>query len=75
MFLQLIEGHSKLDLRALFGRLAYWVTRPIYRKKKIWMFFDKIYKGGDSSEYLFRYSSKMDDGITKYYLIDKNATD
>ena len=75
MFLQLIEGHSKLDLRALAARLAYWVTRPLYRKKKIWMFFDKIYKGGDSSEYLFRYSSGMDDGITKYYLIDKNATD
>lgn len=75
MFLQLIEGHSKLDIRALTGRLAYWVTRPFYRKKKIWMFFDKIYKGGDSSEYLYRYASKMDDGITKYYLIDKNATD
>ena len=75
MFLQLIEGHSKLDIRALFARLAYWITRPYYKRKKIWMFFDKIYKGGDSSEYLYRYSSDMDDGITKYYLIDKNATD
>lgn len=75
MFKQLISGKSKLNRRALVARLAYWITRPIYRRKKIWMFFDKIYKGGDSSEYLYRYSSKMDDGITKYYLIDKNATD
>ena len=24
-------------------------------RKRIWLFFDKIYKGGDSAEYLFWY--------------------
>ena len=36
---------------------------------------DKLYKGGDSSEYLYRYSAKKDDGITKYYLINKDTSD
>ncbi len=75
MFKQLISGKSKLNKRALKARAAYWLTKPFFRNKKIWMFYDKIYKGGDSSEYLYRYASKMDDGITKYYLIDKNAAD
>lgn len=33
--------------------------------------YDKMYKGGDSAEYLYRYSGKFNDGITKYYIIDK----
>jgi CDP-glycerol glycerophosphotransferase (TagB/SpsB family) len=60
--------------RALL-RMAYHATKPIYGKKKIWMFYDKIYKGGDSSEYLYKYSSQFNDGIDKYYLIDKNCPD
>ncbi|MDY2627658.1 MAG: CDP-glycerol glycerophosphotransferase family protein [Lachnospiraceae bacterium] len=60
--------------RALL-RMAYHATKPIYGKKKIWMFYDKIYKGGDSAEYLYKYASRFDDGIDKYYLIDKNCPD
>lgn len=45
------------------------------KKKPIWMYLDKIYKGGDSSEYLFRYASAQKDNIQHYYLIDRNATD
>ena len=56
--------------RALL-RMAYHATKPIYGKKKIWMFYDKIYKGGDSAEYIYKYASRFDDGIDKYYLIDK----
>lgn len=60
--------------RALL-RMAYHATKPIYGKKKIWMFYDKIYKGGDSAEYIYKYASRFDDGIDKYYLIDKNCPD
>ena len=60
--------------RALL-RMAYHAMKPIYGKKRIWMFYDKIYKGGDSAEYLYKYSSQFDDGIDKYYLIDKKCPD
>lgn len=56
-------------------RLAYYVTRPILKRRPIWMYLDKIYKGGDSSEYLYRYASKQKNNFRHYYLIDKNATD
>lgn len=56
-------------------RLLYWLTRPYFRKKRIWMMYDKFYKGGDSSEYFYRYSAKKNDGIKKYYIIDENTSD
>ena len=55
--------------------MAYVVTRPYFMRKKIWLFFDKIYKGGDSAEYLYKYAEKQSDGIKKYYLVDKNVPD
>ena len=36
---------------------------------------DKLYKGGDSCEYLYRYSAKLEDGVTRYYVIDKKTPD
>ena len=40
-------------------RAAWVATRPYFKNKNIWMFFDKIYKAGDSSEYLYKYASKQ----------------
>lgn len=56
-------------------RLLYDVTIPFFKKKKIWLMYDKLYKGGDSCEYLYRATAKNKDGITKYYIIDKNTSD
>lgn len=71
--LNLIFKHSYKGLRALGMRWIYWITRPYFKKKKIWLMLDKLYKGGDSCEYLYRYSAKFDDGVTKYYLINENT--
>ncbi len=57
-------------------RLGYNLARPFLKRKKIWLYFDKIYKGGDSAEYLYRYAvAQKDPGIAHYYLIDKNTPD
>lgn len=56
-------------------RILYHLAAPKYARRPIWLFYDKIYKGGDSSEYLYKYTKAQDDGIDKYYLIDKDATD
>ncbi len=53
----------------------YLHSRKIWKHKPIWMFMDKIYKAGDSSEYLYRYAMQQKDGIRKYYLIDKDCPD
>ncbi len=71
--------HAKDDRKRawlfILIRLAYWFFRPRIKNKPIWMYLDKIYKGGDSSEYLYRYASAQKEDIKHYYLIDKNTSD
>lgn len=56
-------------------RVLNFLCQPYFSRKKIWLFFDKIYKGGDSSEYLYKYALEQKDGITKYYLLDESCPD
>lgn len=73
--LNMVRINTPESRKALCMRWLYWLTRPYFSKKKIWLMLDKLYKGGDSCEYLYRYSAKKDDGITKYYLINKDTSD
>lgn len=73
--LNLLKNNTESSRAAWRMRWIYWLTRPYFSKKKIWLMLDKLYKGGDSSEYLYRYSAKKNDGITKYYLINKDTSD
>lgn len=73
--LNLIRINTKNSKEALRLRWIYWLTRPYFKKKKIWLMLDKLYKGGDSCEYLYRYSANLDDGVTRYYLINKDTSD
>ena len=52
-----------------------FLLRPYFSRQHIWLFFDKIYKGGDSSEYLYKYCAQQRDGIRKYYLLDPKVPD
>lgn len=56
-------------------KILNFLLRPYFSRRKIWLFMDKIYKGGDSSEYMYRYAEKQNDGIKKYYLLDKSSAD
>lgn len=56
-------------------RILYWFTKPVFRKKAIWIFQDKIYKGGDNGEYLYKYCSQQKDKIKKYYILDSKCLD
>ena len=71
----MLRHHSKRDLMFLAVRKAYFFAKPFMKKRPIWMYLDKIYKGGDSSEYLYRYAVAKNDNISHYYLIDKHTTD
>ena len=89
--MELLTSFRMHRFRFFLLRAAYVVTRPYFKNKNIWLFFDKIYKAGDSSEYLYRYAvdqiSKSDSSDTAdrdkcpnipdklYYLVDKNTSD
>lgn len=61
--------------RTFVTRVQYWLTRPFFKNKRIWLMYDKLYKGGDSCEYLYRFCKGKKDGVTRYYIIDKNTSD
>ena len=61
--------------RTFITRIEYWLTRPFYKNKRIWLMYDKLYKGGDSCEYLYRFCKGKKDGVTRCYIIDKNTSD
>ena len=61
--------------RTFITRVEYWLTRPFFKHKRIWLMYDKLYKGGDSCEYLYRFCKGKKDGVTRYYIIDKNTSD
>lgn len=55
-------------------RLLYQITKPLFQKP-IWIFEDKIYKGGDNGEYLYTYAKQQKDGIKKYYVLKEKCLD
>ena len=70
--------HSKkksLGIRSLLLRIAYRLTRFIYKNKHIWITFDKLYKGGDNGEYFYQYCKNKNSKYKCYYIINKDAYD
>ncbi len=67
---------KKLGYQALLLRLLYRMTRPLYFNKRIWIAFDKLYKGGDNGEYFYEYClNRKEDNVRCYYVINKTAHD
>lgn len=65
---------DKENRKCAYLRILYWLTKPMFRKN-IWIFADKMYKGGDNGEYLYRYSLQQNDKIKKYYVLQKKCID
>lgn len=72
-----ILHHCKNRKRALSFialRILYYVTRPYYGHKNIWMTFDQLFKGGDNGEYFYRYVSELKNKHqTIYYVVNKDT--
>lgn len=56
-------------------RSLYWLTRPVYGRKNIWLTFDKLYKGGDCGEYFYRYMRTRKGEVDPYYIIRSDVPD
>lgn len=66
---------SKKSIIASGFRVIYWLSRPFFYKRKIWLYFDKLYKAGDNAEYLFSYAYKQNDNIENYYILNRDSAD
>lgn len=61
--------------RMFITRICYWLTRPYFKHKKIWLTYDKLYKGGDCGEYYYKFMLTQNDGITPAYVINRGCDD
>jgi hypothetical protein len=70
-------GPSRSEARkAALLRMMFWLTRPFLRNQgKVWLMFDKLFKGGDNGEYLYKYARNQEDGIRKYYVLNGDSPD
>lgn len=68
------DDAEKADIElALKWRRAYWERRNEFKNKRIWIYYDKVYKAGDNGEHAFKYACKQNDGIEKVFYIDKTC--
>ncbi len=62
-------------IKSLALRTLYWVMRPVYGRKRIWITCDKLYKGGDNGEYFYKYCLSKKDGVNCYYIVNRSSAD
>ncbi len=70
--------HSSNPISAckyIFFRTVYHLSKPFFKKKRVFMTFDKLYKAGDNGEYFWKYANKVNDNIETYYVISKDSLD
>lgn len=70
----LVELLLKRDLKAIAMRNAYFLYKS-FKRKKIYVFMERIDKADDNAEYLFRYALKQNDKIRKCFIISKSSPD
>lgn len=69
------RNRRKEAFESVLLRLLYWLTRPVMKKKRIWITFDKLYKAGDNGEYMFQYCREHQSETDCYYVINEDAPD
>ncbi len=74
LWLDMLKTGKKKVIKYIPVRIVL-LLKPLFKRKPIWLFFDKIYKGGDSSEYLYHYTKKQGEDIRAYYLLDEKSPD
>ncbi len=56
-------------------RVIFRLARPFYKKKRIFLTFDKLYKAGDNGEYFWKYANTIDDDVETYYIVSDTSLD
>ena len=85
-YLKLLKYELRILLRLIYHRWPYWTSAfffhlayvilfPFYRNRKIWMVMDRKDMADDNAEHFYRYASKMEDGIDKYFTISEESKD
>lgn len=64
------------NLYVVLFRITYFITRPFYKNKNIWLFMDRPFEADDSAEYLFEYTVNNNTaGIQPIFTIKDDVKD
>ncbi len=74
-FIHYLEKEGKASERIVRLRKKYWETRGLFKNRRIWLYYDKGFKGGDNGEFAFSYAAAQQDGIEHAYLIGSDTED
>ena len=75
ILLRILKRREAYYNSALIIRTLYTILYPFYKNRRIWLYMDKIESGDDNAEHLYKYSIGQDDGIKKYFTVDKASND
>ena len=70
---KIIRDRLDFFMHSIFVRFVYFILYPFYRNKKIWLFNDRPEFADDNAKHLFKYCVGKKDGISKYFVVDKNS--
>ena len=69
------KNHETNFYKALPFRIAYMLTYPFLKDKKIWFYMDRPNESDDNGLALFKYSMKQNEKIDKYFILDSHNTE
>ncbi|WP_406531869.1 CDP-glycerol glycerophosphotransferase family protein [Methanobrevibacter sp.] len=75
ILLRVLKRRENYYLSILLIRILYLILYPFYRNKRIWLFMDKIENADDNAEHLYKYAIRQNDGIKKYFALEKDSAD
>ena len=71
----MIKNHETGFEKALPFRIAYMLAYPFLRNKRIWFYMDRPDESDDNGLHLFKYAVKQDDGVKRYFILNRNNDD
>ena len=73
--LNILNDRSVYFITAIFYRIMYLLIYVYMKNRDIWILMDRPNQSGDNGEHLYHYVANQNDGIEKYFIIDKGTDD
>ena len=73
--IRILRAGGPFLLQGIFYRIVYVLLYPFWKNRTIWLFIDRDIIADDNAEHLFKYCIKQDDGIEKYFIINRDSPD
>lgn len=72
---KILRSRPAFFAQAIFFRLLYLILYPLFKNREIWIIMDRKTLADDNAEHFFKYALSQDDGIKKFFSINKSSPD